>query len=91
MTAHASPPLIAPRPSEDDDEQMFREALERLGAKLMATLDQRIELRSSAPDTQRARHLVRGAVVTALTQGMNTYYLHRLLGPVRATITPRSK
>lgn len=97
MTAHSPhllaqhPPLIAPRPAEDDDEQMFRESMERLGAKLMATLDAQVGLRTAASDTQRSRHLVRGAVVTALTQAMNTYYLHRLLGPVRATATPRSK
>ena len=90
MTATASP-LIAPRPVEDDDEQMFREAMERLGGKMLNTLDQRIELRSSQPDTQRSRHLVRGAIVGALTQAMNTYYMHRLLGPVRATTPPRSK
>lgn len=85
------PPLIAPRPTEDDDEQMFRESLERSGAKLLSTLDAKVELRTSAPDTQRARHLVRGAIVAALTQAMNAYYLHRHLGPVRVTTTPRSK
>ncbi len=85
------PPLIAARPVEDDDEQMFREALERHGAKLMATIDQRIELRSSAPETQRARHLVRGALIGAMTQAMNAYYMHRQVGPARITNTPRSK
>ena len=90
MTQKSPPPMLAPRPNEDDDEQMFREALERHGSKLLSTLDSAIELRAAAADTQRCRHLVRGSIVSALTQAMNTYYMHRLIGPVRAA-TPRSK
>lgn len=82
------PPLIAPRRSEDDDEQRLREALERLGGQVMQTIDAAIGLRTAAPDTQRSRHLVRGALVNALLGGMNTFHLHRATGPAKPK--PRS-
>lgn len=87
MTDKAAP-LIAQRPNEDDDEQRFREAMERLGGQMMQTLDASIGLRSAAPETQRSRHLARGNLVSFLLQSLNTYHLHRAQGPVRQK--PRS-
>ena len=84
-----TPPLIAPRPSEDDDEQRFREAMERLGGQIMGTVDSAIGMRTASPDTQRSRHLVRGELVNALLRALNTYHLHRATGPVKST-KPRS-
>lgn len=87
MTDKAAP-LIAPRPNEDDDEQRFREAMERHAGQMMQTLDASIALRSAAPETQRSRHLARGQLVAFLLQSLNTYHLHRAQGPVRQK--PRS-
>lgn len=83
-----TPPLIGARPNEDDEEQRFREALERLGGQIMQTIDAAIGMRTAAPDTQRSRHLVRGDLVGALLRGLNTYHLHRATGPAKTK--PRS-
>lgn len=83
-------PLIAPRSTEDDEEQRFREALERLGGQIMQTLDAAIGLRSASPETQRSRHLVRGELTNALLRSLNTYHLHRATGPVKPHTKPRS-
>lgn len=82
--------MIAPRRNEDDDEQRFREALERHGAQILQTLDASISLRTASHGTQRSRHLVRGQIVSALIGAMNTFHLHRAVGPAGAT-KPRSK
>jgi hypothetical protein len=74
-------PLIAPRPNEDDDEQRFREAMERLGGQMIATLDSAIGMRTASPDTQRSRHLARGDLVNAMLRSLNTYHMHRTIGP----------
>lgn len=90
MSAAEKPaPLIAPRPHEDDDEQRFREAMERLGGQIMATVDAAIGMRSAAPDTQRSRHQARGELASALFRALNTYHLHRATGPAK-TPKPRS-
>lgn len=81
-------PLVAPRPNEDGEEQRFREALERMGAGLLQTLDAAIGMRTASPDTQRSRHLARGSLQDSLLRMLNTYHLHRATGPMRQ---PRSK
>jgi len=82
-------PLIAPRENETDEEQRFREALERLGGQLIQTIDSAIGMRTAHADTQRSRHLARGELQQALLRGLNTYHLHRATGPARTT-KPRS-
>ncbi len=97
MNAHSPPPakerpgpIIAPRTHEDDEEQRLREAMERLGGQIMATLDAAIQMRTAAPETQRSRHLMRGELTSALLRAMNTYHLNRYAGQVKP-IMPRSK
>jgi len=96
MNAYSPPPakektapIIAPRMNEDDEEQRFREAMERLGGQIIATLDSTIQTRTAAPETQRSRHLVRGELATALLRAMNTFHLHRHAGQAKPT-KPRS-
>lgn len=88
MTTNSAP-LIAPRPNEDDDEQRFREALERLGGQMIQTVDAAIGMRTAGADTQRSRHLARGEMQQALLRMLNTYHLHRAMGPARIA-KPRS-
>lgn len=83
-------PLIAPRPNEDDDEQRFREALERLGSQIMATMDSAICMRTASADTQRSRHLTKGELTNALLRALNTFHLHRAAGQGRIP-TSRAK
>jgi hypothetical protein len=97
MNQHATPPtkerqapLIAPRPNETDEEQRFREAMERLGGQIMTTLDSAIQTRTAAPETQRSRHLVRGELTTVLLRAMNTFCLNLNAGPNPKPIKPRS-
>lgn len=88
MNAHSPPgrdrlpPIIAPRANEDDEEQRFREAMERMGAQIMQTLDAAIQMRTAAPETQRSRHLVRGDLSAVLLRALNTFHLHRHAGQV---------
>ena len=84
MTQPFSPSeFIAPRLNEDDEEQRFREALERMAQKMIQTVDSAIELRTAAPNTQRGRHLARGELQTAMLRMMNVFNTHRAHGPAR--------
>lgn len=69
-------PLISPRPSEEDEERRFREAMERLGGQIMSTVDSAIGLRTASSGVQRSRHIIRGELVGVLLRSMNTFYMH---------------
>lgn len=52
--------LLPPRLGDTDDERRLREAINRLGTQLLATLDSAINLRTAPADAQKARHVARG-------------------------------
>ncbi len=52
--------ILPARPGESDDERRLREAINRHGGQLLATLDAAIKMRSAPGDAQRARHLAKG-------------------------------
>lgn len=74
------PTLLTPRSGETDEETRLREALDRLGGQIIATLDAAICLRTAQPETQRERHRVRGSVRDALVQAMSVHDMHIHLG-----------
>lgn len=54
--------LLPPRKGESDEEARLREAVNRLGGQMLATLDAAISLRTAPAEAQKARHTARQAL-----------------------------
>jgi len=67
------PRLLPGRAGETDDEKRLREALNRIGGKLISTLDAAIQLRTAPSEAQRTRHMVRGQLLIAATLAMQAF------------------
>ena len=56
---------------ESDESRRLREAINRLAGQLVATLDSALNLRQAPPESQRARHVARGHVVSFAVMAMH--------------------
>lgn len=52
--------LLPARSGETDEECRLRDAVNRLGGQLLATIDAAIKFRTAPSDAQKARHTARG-------------------------------
>lgn len=67
--------LLPPRNGETDDEKRLREAINRIGGQLIATLDAAIKLRNAPAEAQRTRHMARGELVKVALLSMQALAL----------------
>lgn len=87
--SEAVKPFLPQRPGETDDEQRFREAMNRLGGKMLGTLDAALSLRTADHEVQRERHLARAKIKEACVSAMHTFAIHSFRDDEPQTNSPR--
>ncbi len=73
-------PMLMRRAGETDEEQRFREAINRLTGQIMSVVDSTLPLRTAPAEAQRQRHMVRGHLKEAALLARDALELSRALG-----------